>query len=233
VIRWDYVLGLVGIALAIPSLIALWSSGSGALVLGGGISAIALLAAAWFVEANLDLPAISVESQATTVSFENDRSIAKLVRKYEFRVRRKGLDHWVHRNISAEGQISDFCWNGATIPMPDIVRRSNHIQVTVRSPYAWPMGKQLQGELSYRLQDSFNEAVEYLQYISDIPTKLAMLRVEFPPNQNCTSVYVQRRANGVVDTFEDGVQRDPRGRWLEVKLRKPKGGHEYTVYWHW
>ncbi len=70
-------------------------------------------------------------------------------------------------------------------------------------------------------------------YVSDMPTQRARLRVEFPPNDQCTSAYLQRRENGVVETFEDGVERDPQGRWLEAAVKNPKGGQEYTVFWHW
>jgi hypothetical protein len=66
-----------------------------------------------------------------------------------------------------------------------------------------------------------------------MPTKIAVLRVQFPPNQHCTDAYVQERRNGVVETLDNGVKRGPDGHWLELEVRKPKGGHEYTVYWHW
>lgn len=156
-----------------------------------------------------------------------------MVKRYEFRVHRKGLDHWVHRNISSEGRIFDFRWNGTSIPLGDILTREGSVQVTVRNRYVWPLGKKIQGELSYVLLDSFPSEVEYLHYVSDMPTKVALLRVHFPPNQHCTAAYVQQRKNGVVETVEDGLKRDVNGRWLELEVRRPKGGHEYTVYWHW
>ena len=232
-IRWDYVLAGVAILLAIPSLFAPWYSGPQAIVVASAIAAIALLLAALVVQRNLNRPAISVRAQTTSVIFENDRTIARLVKSYEFRVHRKGLDHWVHRNISAEGQVSDFRWNGEIVPGGDIVKRSAYFQVTVRNRYAWPLDTTIRGELSYVLTDSFEEDVEYLQYVSDMPTQRARLRVEFPPNDQCTSAYLQRRENGVVETFEDGVERDPQGRWLEAAVKNPKGGQEYTVFWHW
>jgi hypothetical protein len=232
-IRWDYVLGILGILLAIPSLLAPWFSGPPALALSGAIAAIAFLGAALFVERFLNLPAISIDSQTTSITFDSDRTVAKMVKRYEFRVHRKGLDHWVHRNISSEGQIADFRWNGTPVPAGDVLRRSGSIQVTVRNPYVWPLGKKIHGELSYVLTDSFSGAVEYLQYVSDMPTKIALLRVQFPPNQHCTDAYVQERRNGVVETLGSGVKRGADGHWLELEVRRPKGGHEYTVYWHW
>jgi hypothetical protein len=232
-IRWDYVLGILGVLLAIPSLLAPWFSGPPALALAGAIAGIACVGAAVFVQRFLNLPAISIESQTTSITFGNDRTVARMVKRYEFRVHRKGLDHWVHRNISSEGEISDFRWNGRPLPASDVLKRSGSIQVTVRNPYVWPLRKNIHGELSYVLTDSFPGPVEYLQYVSDMPTKLAVLRVQFPPGQHCTDVYVQERRNGVVETLDNGVRRSPDGHWLEFEVRKPKGGYEYTVYWHW
>jgi hypothetical protein len=232
-IRWDYVLGILGILVAIPSLLAPWFSGSPALALAGAIAALACVGAAIVAQRFLNLPAISIDSQTTSITFDTDRALARMVKRYEFRVHRKGLDHWVHRNLSSEGQITDFRWNGTLVPAGDIVKRSGSIQVTVRNPYVWPLGKKIQGELSYVLRDSFPGAVEYLQYVSDMPTKVALLRVQFPLNQHCTDAYVQERRNGVVETVANGLERDSQGRWLELEVRKPKGGHEYTVYWHW
>ena len=232
-IRWDYVLGTLGVLLTFPGLLSPWFSGPPALAAAGVIAAIACVGAAFFVQRFLNLPAISIDSQTTSITFETDRTVAGMVKRYEFRVHRKGLDHWVHRNISSEGQITNFRWNGAPVPTGDILSRSGSIQVTVRNPYAWPVGKKIRGELSYMLEDSFPGVVEYLQYVSDMPTKVALLRVQFPPNRHCTGAYVQERRNGVVETVENGLRRDPQGRWLELEIRRPKGGHEYTVYWHW
>jgi hypothetical protein len=232
-VRWDYVLGLVGIVLAIPSLLAPWFSGPPALAIAGVFAAIAAVGAAIVVQHFLNGPAISIDSQTTTLTFDSDRTVGRIVKRYEFRVRRKGLDHWVHRNISSEGQVADFYWNDTLVPAGDILKRSGSLQVTVRNNYVWPLGKRIRGELRYVLTNSFPGNVEYLQYVSDMPTKRVLLRVEFPPNQHCTEAYVQERRNGVVETVSNGLKRDPNGRWLEVEVRRPKGGHEYTVYWHW
>jgi len=232
-IRWDYVLGIAGVLLAIPSLLAPWFSGPPALAVSGGISTIVCLGAAFVAQRFINLPAISIDSQITLLTFDSDCSVGKMTKRYEFRVHRKGLDHWVHRNISSEGEITDFRWNGTPVPLGDIVRREGSIQVTVRNPYVWPHGRKIQGELSYVLRDSFPAAIEYLHYVSDMPTTTARLRVQFPQKQPCTGAYVQQRRNGVVETVEDGLKRDPGGSWLELDVRKPKGGHEYTVYWHW
>ena len=232
-IRWEYVLGILGILVAIPSLLAPWFSGPPALALAGAVAALACVGAAIVIQRFLNLPAISIDAQTTSITFGTDRTVARMVKRYEFRVHRKGLDHWVHRNISSEGQITDFRWNGTPVPAGDVRKRSGSIQVIVRNPYVWPLGKKIQGELSYVLRDSFPGTVEYLQYVSDMPTKVALLRVQFPPNQHCTDAYVQERRNGVVETVDNGLKRDAQGQWLELEVRKPKGGHEYTVYWHW
>lgn len=223
----------MAILLAIPSLLAPWFSGPPALAAAGALAAVACAGAAFVVQRYLNLPAISIDAQVTSLTFDANRTVARMTKKYEFRVNRKGLDHWVHRNISSEGEISDFYWNGAPVATGDILKREGSFQVTVRNPYVWPVGRAIQGELSYVLKDSFPSAVEYLHYVSDMPTKLAHLRIRFPPNQLCTGAYVQERRNGVVETVENGLKRDPNGLWLELEVRKPKGGHEYTVYWHW
>ena len=97
------------------------------------------------------------------------------------------------------------------VPGGDIVKREGSVQVTVRNAYVWPHGKRIQGELSYVLKDSFPGPVEYLHYVSDMPTKTAHLRVQFRQGQLCTGAYVQERRNGVVETVENGLKRDPNG----------------------
>ncbi len=91
------------------------------------------------------------------------------------------------------------------------------------------------------LTNSFPGDVEYLQYVSDMPTKITLLRVQFPPNQHCTDAYVQERANGVVETLDNGVKRASDGHWLAARaagdallwFAYPKGtSKKYTCDFH-
>ena len=70
-----------------------------------------------------------------------------------------------------------------------------------------------------------------MHYISDTPTERVQMRIEFGTDR-CTSAYVSKGANGATETL-DIVDRDPNGAWIQVDIEKPKGGHEYTLMWHW
>jgi hypothetical protein len=232
VVRWDLVLGVIAVLLGIPSVIDLLVRGETALAIGGFLAALIFLAGATYLKRQLNLPAISVDFQKLVLRFERSRAEATITKQYEFRVHRPDLSQWVHRNISADGQITDFKWGGIEIPAVDRVAHCNDLEVTTRNPYPWPNNRKLHGTLTYVLTNSFPSHVEFLQYTSDMPTKLAIVRVEFCHGDRCTSAYVRRRADGVTETL-DIVDRDPNGTWIQVEISKPKGGHEYTLFWHW
>lgn len=230
--RWDLVLSVISLVLGLPSIVDLFVRGQTALALGGFVAALVFLAGALYLRQQLHLPAISVDFQKLTLKFDGARDNARITKAYEFRVHRPDLSQWVHRNISADGQINDLKWDGRDIPASDRVAHCNDLEVTTRNPYPWPRNTKLHGTLTYVLTNSFPANVEFLQYTADMPTKLAVIRVEFCDGDRCTSAYVRRRADGVTETL-DIVERCPNGTWIQVELRKPKGGREFTLFWHW
>lgn len=138
----------------------------------------------------------------------------------------------VHRSINADGQVCDFCWDGAPIAQSNIRLTSGDYEVTI--PFTPPprRGSEFPGELKYTLKDSFGSNREWLTYAVDFPTDVLSLKITLPNGKPCLKADA-RVAIGGHQVELDGIQVSPNRQVITLNVKRPKLGTKIVTYWDW
>ena len=137
-----------------------------------------------------------------------------------------------HKNIAADGNITNICWNNTPINQANISRKLGKYVVRVDFPVAPKLWATFDGALSYELEDCFGSSNEGIVYCVDFPTKSAKIIVMFPPNRRCKKAQA-RKLHGAGELVLDDPTISPSGDKLELTIRHPTLGANYSVYWEW
>ena len=166
------------------------------------------------------------------LSFPTDISVAHLVKEYKIVANRPNLRQMIHKNIAADGPIEDIRWNDQPVPQKQITKRLGEYIARIDFPIPHKIGAPFSGKLSYICKDSFSGNPEALVYCVDFDTKVARIRVNFPPDKKCISARASRTLGAGEEDIHDPYV-PPDGSYLELKLERPEIGSEYNIYWNW
>lgn len=173
-----------------------------------------------FIEANI------------TLSFPTDISTAYLVKEYKIVANRPNLRQMIHKNIAADGPIEDIRWNDQPVLQEQITTRLGEYIVRIDFPVPHKIGAPFTGKLSYICKDSFSRNPEGLVYCVDFDTKVARIRVNFPPDKKCISARASRTLGAGEEDIDDPYV-PPDGTYLELQLERPEIAREHNIYWYW
>jgi len=191
-----------------------------------------IFAATWTYRYVTNLPPFSVKSVYIRLEFAGTSAKqAHISKEYEIRPNQGHLTMMAHRNISADGQIHNICWNSKPIPAANIERALGQLKVTVPIELC-PKWKVFPGNLSYDLVDSFERSTEFIQYVSDFPTKVARIHIQMPTGRFCRNVR-STKTEGSVETLHGETAIIGSGAAIKITLRRPPVGTEYAVTWDW
>lgn len=227
--RW---LAIIGLVIGLPSFFLLFGYGV-ALALMGVVLCVGLFGAAGWVRYRISLPPYSYELIVTHVKIEDSTGrSAKMSKKYKGHPNYGHLDFVTHRNIAADGDITDFRWNNNPIDKNCIECHLGEYIVTVRFGACLAAFKTFTGELSYKLHDSFPADTESLIWVADFPTTIAILKVSLPDDRPCTSVSGHISIGGTQKPLTS-INTSNENRHIELKIKRPKVGAEYEIVWNW
>lgn len=229
----DRALGLLGVIIGLPSFLALFFSDQATAALLCGVIAILMVAAAvWVNKAATDHP-FRMDQVVVHLDLSKGPPEATLTKTYKIVPNFNHLTQMVHRNIAADGDVSDFRWNGRPIPNAQQRRTmGGEYEITVPFTPAPSRGKPFDGSLSYKLLNSFPADSESLGYVVDFPTKIVTITVTLPAARKCLTA-IPRLAFGGQERDLSALTIGPNRETLSISVKKPRVGSQIITYWTW
>ena len=228
----DRGLALVGLVLALPGFLLLFLSGQEAvavlvLVLGAGC-----LIGAFVVHFIWTQPPYTFKIAEVTLSFIGGKDRALLSKEYIIRPNYRNLQQMKHKNIASDGTVKNICWNDEPVPQNKILTRLGEYAVTIDFPTTCVWLRNFTGKLSYELINSFGGNSEGIFYSVDYPTKKVIIRVNFPEDCLCIHAHATLiQGAGEKEIQDPAISSDRKS--LVLKLKRPKLGSQYGIYWQW
>ena len=230
--HWDRWLAIIGLIIGLPGFLLLFGPHF-ALASMAAMAGVVLLGAAAWVRYRTSLPPYTFKRIVTHLEIaDSGGKLATITKTYKIRPNYGHLDILKHRNIAADGQLSEFRWNDKLIDENCIERHLGDYVITVRFGACLPAFKEFPGKLSYKLVDSFCGDPEGLIWVSDFPTRLSILKVSLPQDRPCTSVSGHVYMGGIQKQL-NSIQKSNGNKEIELKIRRPKTGAEYEIVWSW
>ena len=227
--RW---LGIISLVIGFPSFLLLFGYDI-ALASMGAMLCVGLLGASVWVRYRISLPPYTYKRIVTHVEIEDSTGRkAKVSKKYEGRPNYGHLDFVTHRNIAADGDITDFRWNDNPIDKKHIEFHLGEYVVTVKFGACLKAFKSFVGELTYQLHNSFPADTEGWIWVADFPTRIAMLKVSLPDDRLCKSVSGHISIGGTQKPLT-AIKTSDCKRHIELEIKRPKVGAEYAIIWNW
>jgi len=230
----DRLLAVVGVILGLPGFVLIFSSGNAAV---GDIvvaAAFLFLIVAWYVGWRLRRPPFTMKTIVVRLEiFDSGGKQARLSKTYQIRPNFRHLHQMTHRNIAADGTITDLRWNDKPISDRQIQQVLGEYEVTVDFKTPLAVGRVFEGMLSYEAANSFLEPKEGLVYVADFRSSKVTLRIDLPQSRRCTSaeLYQVRGASKILLAGKAVIGEN--GKSITAELKRPPVGAEYGIWWEW
>ncbi len=150
----------------------------------------------------------------------------------KFRCNLMDQTEYVHRNIYADGPVTDFAWNGEGV-MAAPVKSAGEWVVSIRRQPSWRVGPVHTGTLSYTVADTFRDTTEWIAYVCDRETDSAEMTICFPAARPFKRAWTTDRKAGQVTHVERDGALIQSSLELRREIKNPKIGVEYYIYWEW
>lgn len=227
----DTVLGLIGVAIGLPSFILLFAQGQSALAI---IIILFILCLLWYRYdvSQPDFKLLEIRKKLSLLDSRGER--AKLNHYVKLKANRKGISEYCFKGISVDGTIDQntIFINGQ---LPEFKKELVHqLRICKRFP-PLQRGEIIELTLEIEINDSFTNSEEVWVHNVVAPTDIINLEIEFPRNRCPISHYSAIGASGSGEASEKFASpiRSSDGRRLFLTILKPKMGREYQVYWTW
>jgi hypothetical protein len=228
--RW---IGIVALILGIPGFLLLFLTKDYAvalLIVGIGVL---LFGAAYLINRAGKLPPFRMKSVRVDLRLIDVLGNEATLRKeYEVIPSYAHLTAMSHRNIAADGAITNLQWNDTPIDPSWIEQVLGEYQITAKFPGPLPKGKLFKCALSYNADGSFLQTEEGLVYVVDFPAKTVTISIRFPEDRMCTDAWCFR-VQGAGKVPLPKPQVNATQKTLQVKLKRPQVGAEIEIKWHW
>jgi hypothetical protein len=229
----DRGIGIAGLILAIPGFLLLFFSHDSAVAWLALVLAIVFFASAFLVNRAGSLPPFRMNSVRVNLSLNDDLGNEATLRKeYEAVPSYAHLTEMSHRNIAADGAITDLCWNDAPIDQSWVKQALGEYQITARFPGPLHKGRPFRCVLSYNAIGSFLLNREALVYVVDFPAKIVTICIKFPDRRMCSDAWSYRvQGAGKVPLAKPEI--DAQTKTVTVRLKRPQVGAEIEIWWDW
>lgn len=228
--RW---IGIAGLIVGIPGFILLFISGDRAFAWLFAILIVVCVISVYLIYRAGQLPPFRMNKVRVVLRISDTLGSAATLRKeYEAVPSYGHLTEMSHRNIAADGALTNLKWNDAPIDSTWVKQVLGEYQIVARFPGPLACGKAFNCALSYDVLDSFLQSQEALVYVVDFPAKIVEILIQFPEDRMCSEADCFR-VQGAGKTPLAKPILDPLQRTLSVKLKKPQVGAEIEVWWTW
>ena len=231
------IIGIVGICVTllvgIPAAIALFVGGDVGLAVLTLLLGITLIVVLSLVVYSLHLPNWTVKQRTDVMWIQDTGGVKAVFRKtLQLRANRRGLEHYIHRNIGGDGSTSGYRTERTT----KIIQTENEAKntaITVKFLTAPAWHQVIETYLELDCDQMFTGAEEGLVMHVDQPICRARAEVHFPEGRYPTGAILLYRYNESKQlhdpTITDGrVIWESRARWFG---KLPFGS--YTLRWWW
>jgi len=226
-------LSILGIILALPSIIALFCSPYRATAILGLILGLAIIAFVIIFKWYSSRPPWSIIEYHKILKIKTRSGrTAQITMINKIRANHGGLTEFIHRNIRSDGQIKNFRFGSNPVPVSDITTEAQEFIVHERFAREAHRGEILSSHLTFDLIDSYKEAHNFTGHVPDFFTTKAKIEIHFPksrPPRNAKAyrgIGAERCELGVPIISTDGNV----AIWEGAKL---KPGQRYRVEWDW
>jgi hypothetical protein len=130
------------------------------------------------------LPPFSISHQHSTFEItQADGAESRCTKFIRFNCNIRDQREFVHRNIYADGPLTDFHWDGEGTIAGAPERMAGEWIVKIRRDPSWSTRGTHEGTLSYKIKDPFTNSTEWVAYVCDRQTDEARLTVKFPDSR--------------------------------------------------
>lgn len=231
--NWDRLLTIAGLTFGLPGFLLLFFEPTRTAAILAVLLALALLAGAYVAHYLSTLPPYTMKTAAVSLVIKDKGGKnAHLSKEYEIRPNYSHLTTMTHRNIAADGETNNICWNDRPVPAHRIRSILGEYEVTIEFPAQCKRWHTFKGKLSYDVEDSFLGNPEGLVYVADFPTKLARIHIDLPQERPCSRAYTYKVVGAQKVSYIDPDVSSDKAR-IELEIKRPRIGSEYMLYWDW
>lgn len=226
----DRALGVLGVVIGLPSLLALFFSDQWIISSLAFALAIALIVAGVLVDRATDQHPF--KCKRVDLRLTVDPKVTVLTKTYRMIPSFNDLRQFTHRNIAADGKVHSFLWNGKPIEQSYISLEMGEYSITIPLIPSPAKGKEFGGELSYTMEDTFPHASESMIYTIDIPTEIVSMTLQL--SRPCTTAEARIEASGQSRQIPGrGLVISEDRKTLTLEAKRPRIGSLVRVYWNW
>jgi len=166
--------------------------------------------------------------------FDKEGKEAKLIKLIKLRANHKGLTEYVHRNLSADGELGDIQVeiNGVKSSFtPE--KDAGDTLVHVRFPGPLSRGEKVETSLAVALKNSFCAETEWITYLLTHPTNELIIEICLPEGRPCTATKASCLRGGEIENVHPPKMLDNGRRIVWTSKNLNELGLEYRVGWTW
>ncbi len=226
----DRALAVLGLIIGLPAFFALFFSSHAVEAILTALLAVVLIVAAVAVNHVASRHPFRLTAVDVDLDLSTSPASARLRKDYRLVANFGQLNQLIHRNIAADGQIHSFTWNGSPVAATGVETSMGEYRVTVPLIPAPTRGKEFGGRLEYALDNSFLSQHESMEYVVDLPTKSASLKIQLC--RPCTTAEA-RVAIGGQEKDVPGLVIAPDRKSMGIQVKRPKVGSSIRIYWTW
>lgn len=179
-------------------------------------------------------PIWEIVSYSQELKITNSAHNATLKKEVTLKANHKGNDKYLHRNILADGTISNFRDSNNT-PWPNgyVTERANVFSVVEIFPKHLDRWEKINSCLIWDIKDGFpHEVEEGTSYLVDFKTKVANFTITLPEDKPAQSVRAILNLNGEnTELHKPTLNSD--GTLITWTKKNLKPGGEYEIAWKW
>lgn len=231
-VDWLAILGIIlALVFGIPT-IPLFASGNialGSLALILALVVIGLTIYLWWLSTCSPYTIISYMMKVDILDTTGKNALVK--KTITLRPNQRGLDHYTHRNISADGNVTFAVDPGVTVARNQISGGDHHVEV--RFPHQLHFFKHVTTWIQISCVDTFLNNTESAVLLVDMPIKSAIIDISFPagrPPQNTKVIY---RYSGMEKELPPPTVSGNQITWQYSRRPRslPYGEHQVSCDW--
>ncbi|HHA2532628.1 TPA: hypothetical protein ACOEBE_000225 [Stenotrophomonas maltophilia] len=230
--RADWI-GVAGIVIGIPGLLVLFLGPNAVAAVLAVVLLLVIGGAVWAFRWGRSRPPFSMKKVGVHLVVHDDQGIKATLSKCYSAIPQYGhLSEMTHRNIGADGAITQIKWNGELVDQSWVQQSAGQYSVNIRFPGPLTRDREYSWTLSYDADNSFLGNQESLYYVVDFPAKEVNITVSLPNTRGAKSAHCFLVQGASKKPLADPSINSHNGT-IHFTVKKPRVGSEYEIAWNW